>query len=417
MQIAFLIERNIYYKSFGSVIDEALKRGHKVFCFHDYSQPKDNHQKAYQFPSITDAPSFKNGNVELIQYKNNQELLQKMQQHNIEVLVSLHFSHQHVELRENVKKQGVYWVSLQNSFDTVNFAKYVHLPDRYLVYTNKWIDWIVDYRAKKGVDQPLKETVKPVGFFQLDQKNMINKEEIKAKWNIPKNKKVVLLLPFPSTSTGDSLWAPIIYTRNFSFKNLIKALKNINKFKLSYIKQLIKGQNDKNVILALKKFCDKNNAYLLVKSRKKDLVSKYIENIADKVLYDTEFYPATILKCLSIADLCVHFYSSTITEAIPFDTPCLCIAPFQKDWTSIQGDLWDMLLIKAERMFNFPGASYSLRIPQIIKELPKKIFNDFVLTKQAKQQFTEEFVGNPNQNYSLNVLKEIEALITENIAK
>jgi len=414
MQIAFLIERNIYYKSFGSVMDEALKKGHKVFCFHDYAQPRGGHQKAYQFPSIANVPLFKNGNVQTVKYNNNQDFLQKIKQHNIKVLVTLHFSQQHTELRENIKKQGVYWVAFQHSFDTVNFAKYAHLPDKYFVYTNKWIDWILDYRIKQNISEAtnrIRETIKSTGFVQLDQKSLINKEEVRQEWGIPERKNVVLYLPFPFGSSNDAFWVPFIYGRNISFKSFILFLKNIGKLRLRHIKQLIKKQNDKSAVLALKEFCNNNNAYLLVKSRKKDPVPKYVEKVADKVLYDDNFYPSTMLKCLSVSDLCIHFYSSVVTEAVPMDVPSLCITPSQKDWQSIQGDLWDMLLIKTKKLFNFREASYSLTIPETIKELPKKTFKDFPLTKQAKQQYVKEFIGNNDVNYSSLAVKEIESLV------
>lgn len=60
MKGAFIIERSSYYRVLAPIIDEALRRGWHVECWHDYSQPRSG-TKGYQFPAVESAPTFLNG--------------------------------------------------------------------------------------------------------------------------------------------------------------------------------------------------------------------------------------------------------------------------------------------------------------------------------------------------------------------
>ena len=52
---------------------------------------------------------------------------------------------------------------------------------------------------------------------------------------------------------------------------------------------------------------------------------EYLSAVADRVLYDRTDYPATILELMSIASLCVHFFSTVAYEAAYAGVPSVCI--------------------------------------------------------------------------------------------
>jgi len=52
MRIAFIILRKNYYRLLGPAVDEALRRGWRVECWHDWSQPKGG-PKGSEFPNLT----------------------------------------------------------------------------------------------------------------------------------------------------------------------------------------------------------------------------------------------------------------------------------------------------------------------------------------------------------------------------
>ena len=111
------------------------------------------------------------------------------------------------------------------------------------------------------------------------------------------------------------------------------------------------------------------------------------------MLYDQSYYPATILELLSIASLCVHFFSSTAYESVFLGVPSLCIEPSAEDIGLPQ--VWTEQLNNTREggVFNFPGASYHLSLPELFEELPRRSLKDFPLEPAARARFLETFVG------------------------
>lgn len=410
MTIGFIIHRDAYYKYFGPIIDEALRRSHKVFCLHDYSQPRGG-PKGYQFPALNKVPPFKSGSPEAISFAGNNKLLKIIKASNIQVIVT-------INLDKELKKEGVFWVAIQTLGDVVVQAESLGLPDRFFINSDAWLElslaYLLDRAIIKEEDVPakreaLKNKVKSIGFPELDQVNLIDPASVRAEWGIPKEKPVVLFLPFPFHCSSDRFWAPFIYGLDNRFLQLPIALLS---FKGRYIKQVWERWNDKKVVKAIKEFCQNNNAYLLVKARKKEPVRGYLARVADKVIYyDEAYYPATIIKCLRVADVCINFFSSTVLEGVPMGVPNICIAPSGRDYKNLKTLAGKIILTKQKRIYDFEGASYMLSIAESINLLPEKSLKDFPLKPDRQKEYIEKFVGDLDGNYSSKALDEIEKLV------
>lgn len=389
MRIAFLIERNVYFRIFGPAINEAIKRGHQVFCFHNYSQSRAG-SKGYQFPDINQTPKFQNGPVVSLKFQTDQDIIEKVLENNIQTVISLDFGDQYLSIREKLKNKGVFWFSLQNGFDTGEISgRNLAVPDKFFIYSLEFLEWIFKYLGKANKEE-LKDKVKPVGFWLCEKQNLQDKAEIKNKWGIPLDKKVVLLLPFPFGSSLKRFWTQWVYgTRLFS------------------------KENDYNVCKAIRKFCDNNNAYLLVKCRKKDPAKRYLAKMADKIIYDESFYPSTIMECLSVADVCFNFYSTAVIEVVAMGVANVCIAPDVKKWKDIDNMFWRTILEKEKDFFDSPGVSYLKTIPEIINNLPKQTFSDFAFDKQGQVKYLQKFANFNTETASLNIVSEIEKMILE----
>jgi len=417
MKIGFLVERNIYFRIFGSIIDKALERGHQVFCFHNYSHHQTG-SKGYQFPDIAQTPPFKNGKVVSLPFQNQEEIVKHCLERNIKVIVSLDFMKNYLALQEKLQKEAVKWCALQSGFDSgPNSGEYLSLPDRFFIYSPQWLQWIFAYLKKSGKTaennfadfaQKLNNKVKAVGFWLTEQKNIISAQEVKHKWGIPPEKKVVLFLPFPFGSSVKTFWTQCVFGWRKKFLQLPLALLYGKK---RWIKQVLNEENDYRLCCAIKKFCEKNNAYFLVKSRQKDPVKNYLAKMADKVLYDEEFYPATILQCFSVADICLSFFSSAVLEAATTNVPHICIAPAVEDWKDIQGTLWQIILEKERNFFDFPGVSYLRTIPDIINNLAQQNLGDFPLVRGKQVQYTQKFANGMEHMACEKILLEVEKVV------
>lgn len=419
MKIGFIVERDAYYRIFSPIIDEALRRGHEVVCLHDYSQPKTG-MKGYLFPYIKSAPSFQFGIPKIIPFNGrNDGLLKIIWNHNIDVLISQHFLPQYNDLYNVLKKEGVFWVAIQYSLDMIPISEHLSIPDRYLIYSDVWLDWALYYSSNQGVigeqdvsdyKEKLRSKVKSIGFPEIDELNMINPREVRREWDIPTGKPVVLFLPFGFGSAENRIYASFIYGMDNPLIQLPIALLSL---RARYIKHVMHGRNDTNVVKSVKKFCEKNDAYLLVKSRLKDPVRNYLSSVADKVLYDKGYYPADILKCLSISDVCINFLSTAVTEAIPAGVPNICISPDPQDFADIRTPLWKMVFKRGKELFDFPGASYMLSIPEAIEMLPNKSIQDFPLDSNRQKEYIKKIVGYSDGKSSYRALNEIEKLLNE----
>jgi len=395
MKIAFLVERNIYFRFFGEIIDMALKRSHQVFCFHDYNQQKTG-SKGYQFPDINQTPNFKNGKVTSLTYENQEELKDKILQQEIKVIVSLGISPIILNIQNKLKEKAVCWVALQNGFDIAFSGIDMDKPDKFFIYSWEWLEWMFEYLKKTNqakvqdfqhFKSSLQDRVEAVGFWLCQKQSLISLNQIKKKWGIPLDKKVVLFLPFPFGSSLKTFWTKCVYGTRFFSK-----------------------ENDFRLTGAIREFCDKNNAILLVKCRKKDPAKRYLVKMADEVIYDESFYPSTTMECFSIADVCFNFYSTVALESVAMGVSNVCIAPDISNWKDINNVFWQTILDKEKDFFDFSGVSYLKTIPEIINNLPKQTFADFSFDKEAQAQYLQKFANSNIEVASANIIAEIEKL-------
>ena len=220
MIIGFLVERTPYYKAFAGLIDEALKRGHKVFCFHNYGQPNQG-KKAYQFPGLNAMPRFRNGLAFGLAYKTEDELIRVVLQNQVQVMVSFDYFGVYGGLKEKLK--GVLWAGLQYNLDAIDEAEHLTEPDKYFFHTKTWLNFAQSYVKLQGKQISPQDSFAFTGFSELDQAKLIDPQEIRRKWKIPERKKVVLFLPFPFGSSNYWFWPKIIYGgSNFIVQFFIK---------------------------------------------------------------------------------------------------------------------------------------------------------------------------------------------------
>jgi hypothetical protein len=129
-------------------------------------------------------------------------------------------------------------------------------------------------------------------------------------------------------------------------------------------------------------------------------------------LYDEQQYPHTIVEALSIADLCVSFYSTAVTEAVAFGVPHLNVDFSAEDWYAANSNrhLFGMLYNNEKGgLFEFPGAAVTMNIPDIIHHLPHKRLTDFRVDPRAQAAYVRRYLGFNDGHSSRRTLDAIEA--------
>jgi hypothetical protein len=411
MKIAFLIERSPYYKLFGPIIDEALQRGWQVDVWHDYASPRRG-LKGYQFPSVDNIPTFANGVPRVRQYESGEQLRQLAATSGVEAIVGL-------------RPKATRFPSgpLETDF------KYVMLhsggPDGFLVgtlpqlassdliclYSPFWLKWAAGYFAALGQTQIFDSQYTPrvvfTGFPEMDVLSSIDPKEVRDRWNIPQDQPVVLLLPITLNNQHGS-WPRIFAAPNRPLQYLNMLLFRGFEHR-SWIKH---GWNNGTLTKSIRKFCDRNDAFLLVKGRRKNPIPPVLQAAADRMLYDETDYPPTILEAIAISDVCIHFYSTAVIEAVASGCFSLCI---DRPVVDVKGQV--PLFARMWRrndsghLYNYPGASAWRTIPDVIQDLPDTNLSDFELDARAQSRYVEEFLGYNDGRSSARMLDAIQDLV------
>ena len=169
---------------------------------------------------------------------------------------------------------------------------------------------------------------------------------------------------------------------------------------------------DRGVVRAVRAFCDANGAALIVKTRAKDPVPRYLARCADRVLGDDGYYPAVILELLRVSSLCVITCLSTVTyEAAYLGVPSVCVAPSGDDlgfWP-----IWQEWFLSTDPggSFNFRGVVYARGLGEFVEGFARSRIADYPLEPAARAQYVEKFVGFDDGKSSDRVLDAAQSLI------
>lgn len=400
-RVAFLIERNVFYQYLGPVIEAALGRGWEVECWHDYGYPRWG-LKAYQFPSASSVPVFRHGAPSVKGYAGSSELREWLLARPVDVVVSLNAPVKYFDAPPAAGSIPP-WIGLQRvgDFFQNNGPEGVLSCDAIAVHSDWWVQWAAGYLQDIGTTRPgdqfaqrLSAKAVPVGFTELDQRGSIDPREVRRRWGIGPDQPVVVLLPFPGSVYPESFWARHAYLEPSPVVRLLRLLAHR---RFEYWPHLARGWHDVAVTKAVRAFCDRNGAFLIVKSRLKNPIPAHTRSVADLCLYDASYYPATIVEALSIANLCISFYSTGGMEAVALGAPHLCVtfsADDLHDWhDGLRQRFVRYFYPQYSDMFHCPGVSTTISIPELIATLPSKRLGEFALEPQARRRYVQKYWG------------------------
>lgn len=393
MRIAFLVHRLTYFKYFGSLVEEAIDRGEDVFLLLDHRAIKDDH-KSYDWPDAERVPAFRRGRPETVSLAAEHDLITFVIERKVDALVTIHFAPGYAPLREAIKKQRkqLRWVAIQHGFDTFAHRAVLPFADLVLVYTDTWKRWLLDTGFGRGTvpeDAGFADRIVPVGTPEFAQHAMIDAREVRARWRIPPHKQVVLLLPYPFQSNADRWWGPRIYGGS-RLEGVVVGLVTGHP---RWIKQAVGSDHDIDVMRGIRDFCDREDAWLIVKSRRKDAVRPYLESYADRVFYDESHYPATIYECLAVSSLCIHFLSSGILEAAAQNVFSLCISPDLRDLKDFNTPFGRLYWQHYKQVIDQAGINRKVDLSRVRGLLSDSSLSNFKMQPEAHDRFAARFLG------------------------
>jgi hypothetical protein len=416
VNLTVLIERNTHYRLFGPIIDEALGRGWDVECWHDQAWPRHG-RKGYQFPAIDQAPRFRHGTPRFRVYHgaDDRSLRDAIRDR---VVLSLKPPDEILGAADATASGRPFWVMVQHAIDPfVTFRPEQLLAcDAFAVYSDWWIDWAAEQYHVKGLvanreafARELRSRAWVVGFPALDASSLVDPAEVRLRWGLPSDRPIVLHLPFGQGMGTATLWPRGIFGEPRRWRQILNSLAHA---RLDYWRDIVNGWNDAHVVDAIRTFCDRNDAFLLVKSRLKTPIPSDTAAAADKCLYDEQQYPATILEALAVSDLCVSFYSATVLEAAFAGVPHVCVAYDVEDyWGRHQSIVEHERLFFNTRLggiFNFAGVSHAFSIPEAIESVPGASLSAFTTDAAARSFYVRKYLGLEDRSATYRLIDALE---------
>lgn len=276
----FIVERNIYYKFYGPIIDELIKRGQEVHLIHRCDSEKFDlkNQKMFYYPFLSQVPQFEKRVDNLSIFKDNHEIESYINNENIDYVISL-LSRGHYGLTKNNEE----WCCIQHgidSFKEVNFD-----CEYFFIYTKNWInDRLFKYSSKTKIVE--------TGIYYCDDHD---KTKICQKYNLSPEKKYIFFTPLP-VNTGNS----------YTFVKGRVQRELMNRYLL---------RKEKEVLKQLSKKAKSLNYEIIIKSRFKRFLTKEYSTFGH-VFYDDSFYPSSVNELVSISEKVVVNYmpGAMVTE-------------------------------------------------------------------------------------------------------
>jgi hypothetical protein len=410
MRLAVVIERKNYYRVLGAVVEAALGRRWQVVCLHDYAQPRTG-MKASEFPSVQSAPRFRNGTPETTTYRGPDALLDAIERVEADAVISIMPppGSPGVPRRSTAK-----WVSLQYSAEILyHFAPSVFGVDRVALYSPWWLDFGLAALRQSGrsvMDDALEKEIcrksVTIGCPELDEFRSVDPRDVRRRWGIPERKPVVVFLPYPFNSNPRTAWSRWVYAPGIqAWKRLRLHLAGEERLK----RLVARGWDDAAVVRSVRGFCDGNGAHLVVKARQKDPVPRYLHEVADVTLYDEATHPPTILEALAVADLCIHFYSTAILEAVGVGVASLSICP-ELDEMGVSGRESQFSRDEGS-LYQCHGVAETRTVGEAIETLPSATLADFAVDPVAQAAYVEKFLGAADGKSGARLLDVVEEVV------
>jgi len=444
MKIVFLIQRMPCYRHFVPLVQEGLRRGHVLECWHDSSITRGG-QRWYSYPDLDYSPKF-SGIIQPVfrSFNGKAELERELSlSRDIQAIISLHPSSYDTN-EKIIKSSNFTWVYLMQNADSFFILPKNPRPlelknrkDLFAVFSDKWVQLGREYlqlfypQYSYLLDDEHMDFV-TVGNPEFDIFKEIDVRQVRSKYGIPKDKDILIYLPFPynnrSEKSGwETAYCGLLTNTKVSSDGMFlhdqkKNLKEYYFQKAYYFSRLLKdpsafrywitGVNEGRVFDAVRRFCKKNNLFLVVKPRLKFPIAEPVKKKADLVIWDTEREqnPPVLKELLSIAKLTVSHYSFSVLLSAYAKVFHLNVASPGEMFINAAHKFW--FSTQAPSFFDFPGICESWKAEEVIKKLGNMPLEHFRVDALKREKYVKEYFTYDDYNSSKRLFEALEKRIS-----
>lgn len=415
--IAFVITRMNWYRFLAPVIERALSNGWHVECWHDVGRFNPNRPE--DFPDKDKALSYSSGSPVILEFQDVETIYKWIKERKVDAVCDI--APPTTKLREICKESRNHsvYICLNANADWhvyVDDPSLINAVDIFALNTPYWLDQSLEMMKSRSPiwwNDDLRNLVSAkttfVGWPQLDQLQMISPDEIRKEYGIPVGKPIVVYFNwvdshlfglrqkmFSSTSLKD---------------RLLSVFRKIDGFP-AYLKFCFEP-NLEQTMKAIRRFCDKNDAFLILKHRFRDKPFECECKAADLIISDESYFPHTIFKVLSVASLSLGYFSFAVRESIACKVPFLSIdacgladlkswkengEPFYRQWSKPLGP------------FNYKGIVSVMKNSDLVRSFQDFSMSDFVFEERIYDEYKEKYLSDckvPNSDFLLDTIESL----------
>ena len=408
MRIAFLASRKGYLKVMGSLIQAAIERGHEAILLTDPGE-----RKRGEATTAEDLGHWPRARI--LPIRRGASLAPPLASERAEALVgpSLHFVLASMGPEEDiraVRAAGVRLYSVDYIVEALNSRpESYHLIDR-TFYTSEY------ERSWHWHESPFKHDFDALGrslldarsaisgSTMLDQFGLVDRGAVRRQRGIGPDKPGVLHLwlnlavppPRRLFVGGDG-------------SAIVGPARAVAHGHAALVPAIWKGNGYRALAHAVRRFCDRAGAALVVKSRQKNQDPRFLQDVADKFIdRDDEVFPYTSIQLMAVADLCIHFQSGAVLEAAMASVPSISIkVPLSEDQRRYPAHTFAFDPGEGS-LSNFPGVAWFTRPEEAVSLLEGRTLADFRLDPAARRAYVERYLGFDDLGSSRRVLQAIE---------
>ncbi|MEX2144500.1 MAG: hypothetical protein WD740_07890 [Anaerolineales bacterium] len=421
MKIGFLLLRDTFLKTMGSLIQASINRNHQVYLF--TSDELTGGSKAYQRITPEKLSTFSQHNVELapLLLKDLGKLKEKFL---LDVLVThegYYVLNEYLTEIQRARKSGVKVISLTHFYEnSMRLIESLNYFDKTYYLSRFAVD--IHFRlygngsSIAAMESSYGGRVEAMGSPMFDQLKSINAKSVRTEFGIPQGMRVVIL--FAPAIPPETRWRFRVWGQASRLKRIQRAILS---GKWTEIADAVFVPTMEEIINATREFCDRNHAFLVVKSRAKQRDAECLKTQADLYLSgeeDTHYPVFTSYKLLAIADVCIGVMSMSMLEAAAMQVPAwnIYVPSAELDYPPSplypkQKQYHQAILSKdQEGPFNYPGVITNIEPRNILKWLRENGLDNAQTDPRAAATYAQKYLGITDKPSSDRILDSLELL-------
>jgi hypothetical protein len=387
----------------GALIQAALDRRHDVVLLWDPREAKPGEEVRRQHLAAWPG-------ARVVEWSRGAPLAPVLRAAGVRALVgpTLHSALQAFGLEPEVpafRASGVRLYSVDYGLDTAARDPAGYRTIDVTFYATEWQrqeHWKMDGFAAIGDRAALEARSAVVGSTMLDQLAAVDRAAVRKRYGLDE-RPVVLFLSLKMMVGSPPRW--LLWGDGGRW---LRAARALGLRRPEWVR-LIPATNDyRELALAVRRFCDRAGAALVVKSREKNGDPAYLRRLADAFVLDEEVYPYTSMELMAIADLCLHFQSAGVLEAVFAGVPSLSVRVSQEHLRAY-ATYEEFYGGRPGTLQNYAGVVWSADAREAIARLERSTLADFRVEPGRRRAYLEQFVGFDDTRSSERALDVIEA--------